>query len=550
MARRRLDPGWLAFGVALLVRAVVVLLSAERFPAAADGAFYQVVAERIAQGDGYTWLWPDGAVTYAAHYPIGYPALLGAVYAVFGAAPWVAMTVAALLGALSALAASRLVGSLGRRAALAAGLGVALHPSLVLYTPALMTEGVVGSGVLLLGWLTLARGRAGRWGWLLAGLGLGVLCLFRPQVILLAPALAWLATPARRAGGGAPARAISTEKLTDEPSHAYQTEKLTDPSRALRTEPRISDPRGDNSTVELTESVARARLGGSLRWLARAAAITLVALLVTSPWTARNCAKMDRCVWVSANGGWNLLIGTGPGATGAWVPVEEVGFPDECREVWGEAEKDACFSRAGRRYLQRDFLRWLALIPKKLSYTFDYGDASGWYLSQSNPEAFGERARTVAFVAELVGLRLTALVLFVGLVRLALRQAQGRRARSLVMGLIVLGAPWLLLEWLWPTYLVVLVLALWLRPRHPALVLGLWTLATTALVHAVFFGASRYALVAAPALVASAVAAWVLTGRREEGDTRGNQGAAPGGEADAADYDRGSRPSPGASHRQ
>ncbi len=532
-ARGRLDPGWLAFGVALVVRSVVVLLSAERFPAAADGAFYQVVAERIAQGEGYTWLWPDGAVTYAAHYPIGYPALLGAAYAVFGAAPWVAMMVAALLGAFSALAAARLVGSLGRGAALAAGLGVALHPSLVLYTPALMTEGVVGSGVLLLGWLALACGRGGRWGWLLAGLGLGVLCLFRPQIILLAPALAWLAAPAKRG--------ILTQKagkLTDELSGGIQAAELAD-ERELRSVILTDEPSSTIQSVEPTNAPqgdeAATAAQRSLRWLARAAAITLVALLVTAPWAARNCAKMDQCVWVSANGGWNLLIGAGPGATGAWVPIEEVGFPDECREVWGEAEKDACFSRAGRRYLLSDLPRWLALIPNKLSYTFDYSDASGWYLSQSNPEVFGARVRTVAFVAELVGLRLTALVLFVGLSRLALRRARGGSGRHLVAVLIALGAPWLFLKWLWPATIVTLLLAAWVRPREPALALGLWALATTALVHAVFFGASRYALVAAPALVTAAVAAWVLTGRRDKGDTPEHQGAAPRGEADVAE---------------
>src|SRR5256885_7855973 len=46
--------------------------------------FYHAVATRIARGAGYTWAWPDGVVTYAAHYPVGYPALLGAAYAVFG----------------------------------------------------------------------------------------------------------------------------------------------------------------------------------------------------------------------------------------------------------------------------------------------------------------------------------------------------------------------------------------------------------------------------------------------------------------------------------
>ena len=61
------------------------------FPPADDGAFYHTVATRIASGLGYTWLWPDGAVTYAAHYPVGYPAIIGAGYALFGSRVGVAM---------------------------------------------------------------------------------------------------------------------------------------------------------------------------------------------------------------------------------------------------------------------------------------------------------------------------------------------------------------------------------------------------------------------------------------------------------------------------
>ena len=72
----------------------------DRFPPADDGSFYHAVAIRIAHGAGYTWAWPDGVVTYAAHYPVGYPALLGATYALLGATPLSAMLLNALLGAL------------------------------------------------------------------------------------------------------------------------------------------------------------------------------------------------------------------------------------------------------------------------------------------------------------------------------------------------------------------------------------------------------------------------------------------------------------------
>src|SRR5882724_6061528 len=90
MPPRSGDGLWAAL-LAFLVRFGVVAWAARRFPPAEDGHFYDVVAGRIARGLGYTWAWPDGVVTYAAHYPVGYPALIGGFYAIFGPYPAVAM---------------------------------------------------------------------------------------------------------------------------------------------------------------------------------------------------------------------------------------------------------------------------------------------------------------------------------------------------------------------------------------------------------------------------------------------------------------------------
>ena len=90
--------------IAFVARWFVVVWAAKRIPPTADGTYYHLLATRIAEGHGYTWLWPDGAVTYAAHYPVGYPALVALPYAIFGAKPIVAMAVNALLGIAAALA--------------------------------------------------------------------------------------------------------------------------------------------------------------------------------------------------------------------------------------------------------------------------------------------------------------------------------------------------------------------------------------------------------------------------------------------------------------
>jgi 4-amino-4-deoxy-L-arabinose transferase-like glycosyltransferase len=173
---------------ALIARLGVVAWAASRIPPAADGVYYDKVATRIAHGDGYTWLWPDGAVTYAAHYPVGYPAIVAAGYAVFGAHPVVAMLINALLGAAAAVATWVLVNNLSIRsvpapAALFAGLAVALHPALVPYTPAIMTEGPTAALLAIAGACAVKRWR------IATGIVIGIAVLVRPQSLLFAAVL-------------------------------------------------------------------------------------------------------------------------------------------------------------------------------------------------------------------------------------------------------------------------------------------------------------------------------------------------------------------------
>ena len=189
---------WTAAGVALAARAAVVLWAARRFPPAGDGFYYDAIARRIASGDGYTWVWPDGAVTYAAHYPIGYPALVGAFYAVLGCVPAVAMAVNALIGAAAAFAGHRLLArATTRPLALGGALAVALHPALVPYTAAVMTEGVAAALLCIAAALAQpARAGRGAWKWMCAAaLAMGVATLVRPQCLALAPLLGALMVP-------------------------------------------------------------------------------------------------------------------------------------------------------------------------------------------------------------------------------------------------------------------------------------------------------------------------------------------------------------------
>ena len=191
-------------------------------------------------------------------------------------------------------------GALGRRLALASGLLVALHPGLVAYTPALMTEGITAAlitcAAAVTAWARERRGapRDAVASAMAIGVVIGLATLVRPQSVVLAPIFGTLA-------------ALGSSRAS------------------------------------------RARVAGM------ATTATLAALLVCAPWTARNCVRMKRCALVSVNGGWNLLIGADAESTGAWSPIK---VPEACREVFDEAEKDACFGREARLYIAAHPAEW------------------------------------------------------------------------------------------------------------------------------------------------------------------------------------------------
>jgi hypothetical protein len=237
--------------------------------------------------------------------------------------------------------------------------------------------------------------------------------------------------------------------------------------------------------------------------------VGITAAGVCAPWIARNCERMKACT-LSANAGWNLYIGAAEGATGSWVSVEALGIPPACRTVWDEAEKDRCFGREAVGVILRDPLRWASLVPAKLSVTFDYAGAAGWYLMASNHEAFGEEEKVVLGVVETLWQRLVVLAAILAVAR----GGATRQAR------VALASPALLLlsPWAFAAHLGLLagMAASWRRTlSSPAALVAAGVLLSTIVSHAVFFGAGRYSLVCFPAL--SALAGTLLT--RGSGDT-------------------------------
>ena len=422
----------------LAVRLAVVAWAARAIPPAADGTYYHLLAQRIASGQGYTWLWPDGVVTYAAHYPVGYPGLLALAYAAFGAAPAVAMLVNAVLGAAGVWATYDLLARVtSRKLALAGGLALALHPALVPYTAALMTEGVTAS-LLVIATALAARGRDAARGprriaWLVSsGLALGLATLVRPQSLALAPLLGFL---------------------------------------AVRPDPRALVRRAGTSIV-----------------------MTALALAVCAPWTLRNCRRMQQCALVSVNGGWNLAIGTQT-KEGGW---QEMAVPEACKEVFAEAAKDRCFGRAAQSVIANDPLGWLARTPAKVRMTFDYFGAAPWYLHASSPEHFPYGAKVLLGGLEVLASRLLLLAALVSVRKLEGPRPIAREALTGI-GLVTCFLPAGAAIGYLACAVAIALLGLRALARAPLLVPATAAvILVTAATHAVFFGSGRYGLVVVP----------------------------------------------------
>ena len=455
--RRDASATYFRFGVALFVVALLPRLYVALAWAAEpvwDGHYYDYGARRIAQGLGYSDdLTRLGQLVWHpwCHYPVGYSAFLALFYRVFGASSTVVAVVDAMTGAALAVVTWRLARyALSERRAAAAGLAVALYPGLVLYAGLEMTEPLAGLLTLAAFWIAVGDRRAVRGLVLGAGM-LGVAALVRPQALLCAPFLA-LVLP-RQAGA----------------------------SRVQRL---------------------RARAIGAL-------IACVVALVPVLPWTVRNCRVMDGCALISTNGGWNLAIGSFPRATGRFETLKS---SDGCRDVTGQVQQDRCWFAYGISQIRDHTSHWLGLIPAKLGYTFDHESFAVEYLHEARPSSWPEPRREAARSATTLFERLLVSAAALGVVAF-----RPRGAGSTVQGVLALA--WALLVYtacfhdpvFWPLVLFACIVP-WLPLRGAAespaaLLLGVALLATTVLMHAVFFGEDRYHMVVTPIFCILAAAA-------------------------------------------
>lgn len=366
--------------VAVVALAVVLRLAwslvAAREPAGLhDPAFYRVLADQLADGEGYVF---DGRPT--AYYPIGYPAVLAVVFWLGG-----------LVGADSS----------GAQTALVAGLNA-----------------VAGTGAVVLGFL-LARRIAGAWAGVAAAAALAVLpnLVFHTAVALSEPlfvAVALGAAVVLADAGWSAKEGPSTRRLV-------ATGALFGASALIRP-----------VVLPVLPLLALVWWSAAIPWR-RAVRDVVVLGAVTAtvivPWTVRNAIRMDAFVPISTNTGDNLCMSRQPGAHGGFLLTEHC-FGGPALEGLERPEYEVARDEQGRR-LAFEFVRehpgrelrlWLDRLGATLRNDHDglaavegYGD--GVFLSDGERDLYRRLADGAWYVLGPLGLAASIAVVAVGRLR-------------------------------------------------------------------------------------------------------------------------------------
>lgn len=235
-------------GVALALR--FAYAAAAPPPPISDEKHYDLLARSLAAGGGYV---EDGVPT--AYWPVGYPALVAAFYAIFGLGYLPIIIFQAVLGAATAVLTWRLASLFwAERPARAAGLIVAVLPSQVAYAARLFPAVLFGFAAVVATYLVIKNGR------LVAAAGAGIVT-----------------------GAGA----LAAPVLLPMPGAFLLIDLLA--GRSWK------------------------------RAFVRAAVAAAVAAAVVAPWTYRNWRVLGAFVPVSTNGGVILWMGNNADADGSYT---------------------------------------------------------------------------------------------------------------------------------------------------------------------------------------------------------------------------------------
>ncbi|MBK5926589.1 ArnT family glycosyltransferase [Rhodobaculum claviforme] len=265
-----------------------------------DGFAYHTFARNLVEQGVYGWE-PDQP---GAYWPVGTSAIVALTYLVLGES-FAGVVATNLLAGLVTLVLVHRLGTVyfGAQAGFWATVVVAFWPNLIMFTSILSSE-LYFMALSLVGlyfWqrAEVGSGRRGRWGNLvLCGLVFGAACYVRPIALLMPAALA---------------------------------------------------------IVPLVQGVRP-----FLRAVLHAALVTLMVLVVLSPWTYRNYLVFGEPALVSTNFGANLWMGNNPDSTGGYMPL-----PDWVAGM-SETERARALGDIAKAHIREDPLRFAATVAVRV----------------------------------------------------------------------------------------------------------------------------------------------------------------------------------------
>jgi 4-amino-4-deoxy-L-arabinose transferase-like glycosyltransferase len=353
--------------LAVALRVAWCAAYAREAPGLADPGFYRLLAVQLADFDGYVL---EGRPT--AYYPVGYPAVLGAVFWAGGAVglessrALTGMVVAVnLVAGVAGVGFAFLLArrTAGATAGIAAAAVVAAMPNLVFHSAVALSETlfialVLAFALVLAGapWESTGPGRRRL---LVAGALLGAAALVRPVALPVLPLLV-----------------------------------LVWRSASLPTRRAIRD----------------------------IAAVAVAAVVVILPWTIRNAVRMDAFVPISTNTGDNLCMSRQPDAHGGFLLTAHCfGGPEiEALVRPGyETRRDARARRLAfefvREHPSREVRLWLDRLGASFRHDHDALDAvegygEGAFLSRGERDVYRRLADGAWYVVGVAGAAATVAV--------------------------------------------------------------------------------------------------------------------------------------------
>lgn len=312
-----------------------------------DCRWYFDRATTLAEGGGYA---VDGRPT--AFFPVGYPVFLAVLFNLFGPSLLAAKLANVAVQTATLLLAHHLAVRLFRSEPIGrlTLLLLAVYPNYIAHAALTCTESTLTAALLLAVFVQLKAVDHGSLAIAAAaGLTFGVASLIKPQVVLV-PALVW----------------------------------------------------GLGSTWMLNQRRRRLMVLGVM---CMAMAVPL------SVWTVRNHRVFGTLVFVSTNGGVNLLIGNNPRAIGKYLPLEV--SPEDVPPK-GELERDTEARRLALEFMIQQPAAMLKLWPAKLWHLYGRdGDGFDWNMAGISAEKDGLRT-FVWRAAQVNGIYYWALMLMSG----------------------------------------------------------------------------------------------------------------------------------------